>query len=56
MKDHYKDSYTTNSHYLNYTLLFGKVGRMYFLNWGVFNIGGIAIQRLAAGQKTVLFH
>ena len=27
-----KDDYTTNSHYLTYTLLFRKVGRMYFLN------------------------
>ena len=30
-----KDYYTTNSHYLTYTLLFRKVGRMYFLNLGV---------------------
>ena len=30
-----KDDYTTNSHYLTYTFLFRKVGRMYFLNLGV---------------------
>ena len=30
-----KDDYTTNSHYLIYTFLFRKVGRMYFLNLGV---------------------
>ena len=26
------DDFTTNSHYLIYTFLFRKVGRMYFLN------------------------
>ena len=30
-----KGEYTTNSHYLNYILIFEKVGRMYFLNLGV---------------------
>ena len=30
-----KDDYTTNSHYLTYTFLFRKVGRMYFLILGV---------------------
>ena len=30
-----KDDFTTNSHYLIYTFLFRKVGRMYFLNLGV---------------------
>ena len=30
-----KDDYTTNSHYLTYTFLFRKVGRMYSLNLGV---------------------
>ena len=30
-----KDDYTTSSHYLTYTFLFRKVGRMYFLNLGV---------------------
>ena len=30
-----KDDYNTNSHYLTYTFLFRKVGRMYFLNLGV---------------------
>ena len=29
-----KDDYNTNSYYLNYTFLFRKVGRMYFLNLG----------------------
>ena len=29
-----KDDFTTNSHYLIYTFLFRKVGRMYFLNLG----------------------
>ena len=27
-----KDDYTTNSDYINYTFLFRKVGRRYFLN------------------------
>ena len=35
-----KDDYTTNSHYLTYTFLFGKVGRMYFLNLGVKGLKG----------------
>ena len=30
-----KDDYTTNSHYLTYTFLFKRVGRMYILNLGV---------------------
>ena len=30
-----KDDFTTNSHYLIYTFLFRKVGRMYFVNLGV---------------------
>ena len=30
-----KDDYNTNSHYLTYTFLFKKVGRMYFSNLGV---------------------
>ena len=30
-----KDDFTTNSHYLIYTFLLRKVGRMYFLNLGV---------------------
>ena len=30
-----KNDYTTNSHYLTYTFLFKKDGRMYFLNLGV---------------------
>ena len=30
-----KEYYTTNSHYLTYTFLFRKVGRIYFLNLGV---------------------
>ena len=30
-----KDDYCTNSHYLIYTFLFKKVGRMYFLSLGV---------------------
>ena len=30
-----KDDFTANSHYLIYTFLFRKVGRMYFLNLGV---------------------
>ena len=30
-----KDDFTTKSHYLIYTFLFRKVGRMYFLNLGV---------------------
>ena len=30
-----EDDYTTNSHYLTYTILFRKVGRMYLLSLGV---------------------
>ena len=30
-----KDDYATNSHYVTYTFLFKKVGRMWFLNLGV---------------------
>ena len=30
-----KDDNITNSHYLTYTFIFQKVGRMYFLNLGV---------------------
>ena len=30
-----KDDYNTNSHYLTYTFIFRKVGRMYFLNLGM---------------------
>ena len=32
---HMKDDYTVSSHYLSYTFLLRKVGRMYFLNLGV---------------------
>ena len=30
-----RDDYSTNSHYITYTFLFEKFGRMYFLNLGV---------------------
>ena len=39
-----KDDYNTNSHYLTYTFLFRKVGRMYFLNLGVKGLKGDKIK------------
>ena len=39
-----KDDYTTNSHYITYTFIFRKVGRMYFFNLGV---KGLIIQKPA---------
>ena len=41
-----EDDYTTNSHYITYTFLFRKVGRMYFLNLGVKGIRGPQVAML----------
>ena len=52
------DDYNTNSHYLTYTFLFRKVGRMYFLNLGV---NGLTVSLLqpyhtSHGMKNLAIH